>query len=225
MRAAFLVLLAACSSEPDTTAASGSATTGGGSAVVSSSAAPVASAAPRVTEEQTKQVLGFFDDVGDRTVAAIKKVSESKPKSRLAYAEAFALSTPAAFAAHIDVFEKRGLSPDVFEAAMADREIVEKATANLQKKIEPAMKEVTALDLPAVDVDDCTVFARRMVELAAEGPKSSGLVAALSPKFVECVPILPKHITECLPQPPKPVTLADYDECVAKAGKKPKAKP
>lgn len=174
----------------------------------------VASAADASTEERRRtRVLGFFDDVADRMVEAVRQVSASKPKSRVAYVEALALATPAAMPLHADLVEKWQTNMLEVGAAMLEPGFQEAMLKNLQPRLEAAMKEVAAPSLSEVDATDCTRLARRLVELAGEGRTMKGMLAVLAPAFLPCAPVLPPEVAAC--QPTGPMSLAAYDACVA----------
>jgi hypothetical protein len=208
-----LAFLVGCSSDAGAPA--------GQAASASAAAEPSASGAagrPVVTDKDRENVLAFFADVGDRTAAAVTKVAASKPKSKIAYAEALLLATPVAFPSHSDLFDKHGLTLDVFTEVMSDPAFEERALASVQKKLEPFMKDVAAQALPEVDAEDCTALARRIIELRQVGPSTAALGKTLAQQsFIRCGSVLPKHVSECLPKPNKPSTLQEYDACIAKA--------
>ena len=174
-----------------------------------------------VKEKDREAVVAFFTDVGERTAAAIKKVSDTKPKSKVAYAEALLLATPAAFPVHKDLFEKHGLDLDRFTVIMADASLEERALGVMRAKIEPLQKEMAAQNLPETDPDDCTALARRLIELREGGPESAPIGRALAPSFMACATVVPKHVNACLPTPAKPATVKEFDACVAAAAKAP----
>jgi hypothetical protein len=207
-----LLLLLGCSSEPGP-AAGGQAASASAAALGSASGA----ARPAVTDKDRENVLAFFGEVGDRTAEALKKVADERPKSKIAYAEPLLLTTPVAFPMHSDLFEKHGLTLDVFTDVTADPAFEERALATVQKKIEPYMTAMTQANLPEVDAEDCTKLARRIIELRQVGPSTASLGRTLAQQsFIRCPPVLPKHVSECLPKPTKPSTLQEYDACVAK---------
>ena len=206
---AWWVALAVGCSDPSPPAPVGSAT---------SASAPASSS---VTEKERDAVVAFFADVGERSAAAMKKVGDTKPKSKLAYAEALALVTPAAFPSHTDLFEKHGLDLDRFTVAMSDPAVEARALAALRSKIEPVQAALLTQDLPEVDPDDCTALARRLIELREAGPSKVALGGTLAPSFVPCATVVPRHVGACLPSPAKPATVAAFDACVAAGQKKP----
>jgi hypothetical protein len=197
-----------------------------GSAVASSSGSAPSSAkattAAPITEKEREAVAAFFADVGERGAAAMKKVAETKPKSKVAYAEALLLVTPVAFPAHKDLFAKHGLDLERFTVLMADPAVEEKALSALRAKVEPVQKELAMQDLPATDPEGCITLARRLVELQQAGPSQAPLGRALAPSLVSCVPVMPKHVGACLPtNPANPTTVEAFDACVAAGPKKP----
>ncbi|MCY1004401.1 hypothetical protein OV079_02220 [Nannocystis pusilla] len=162
-------------------------------------------------------MLGFFGDVADRMVAAVRQVSASEPKSRVAYSEALALATPAAMPLHTDLLEKWQTSMIEMAAAMLEPGFQEAMSASVQPKLEAAMKEVAAPGLPEADPTDCTRLARRIVEMAGEGPTVKKLRETLAHAFQRFAPVLPPEVAAC--QPTGPISLAVYDVCVADASK------
>lgn len=219
MRMSFLVgcgllFLLGCSAEAGSSA--------GQAAQSASAAVSGAGASSAVTDKDREAVIAFFEGVGDRTAAALKKVADSKPMSRIAYAEPLLLSTPAAFPAHSDLFDKHGLTLDRFTVVMADPKVEERALAALRAKIEPLQKELAAQSLPETDPEDCTALARRLIELRNAGPNKAPIANALAPSFVSCATVVPAHVSACLPTPAKPSTLQEFDACVAKGAPAPK---
>ncbi len=169
-----------------------------------------------MTENERENVVGFFEEVGDRTAAALKKVADAKPKSKIAYAEPFLMATPVAFPAHQDLFDKRGLTLDRFTEVMADPAVEKRALAVLQAKMEPFQKEIAAQNLPETDPDDCTALARRLIELRQAGPSKAPIGRTLAQSFMPCASVVPKHVSECMPSPAKPSSVEEFDACVAK---------
>jgi hypothetical protein len=207
-----LVVLFGCSSEAGPPAG-GQAASGSAAALGSASG----DARPTVTDKDRENVLAFFDEVGDRTAAAMKKVADTKPKSRIAYAEPMLLATPVAFPAHADLFEKHGLTLDKFGEVMADPAFEERALASVKKKVEPYTTEIARANLPEVDAEGCTTLARRLIELRQVGPSTAALGRTLAQQsFIRCPPVLPKNVSDCLPTPAKPSSLQEYDACIAK---------
>lgn len=204
-----LLGLVACDDPAAGPAGSGSAPA---SAAAPSSLAPASSA--KASEAQRERVRSFFEDVAARSVAAVEAATKAGAKSRAGYAEAAALSTPAAFYSHADLFEKYGLTLDKFDAVMQDDAFADEV---VKVSMQPLREKLSALgELPKTDEADCTRLARRMVELAAQGPKTSGLRAALGGPYSDCVGELPKHVTACIPDPTAKLDLDAYDACVAK---------
>lgn len=209
-RSLLLVILFGCSSEGS------SASPPASGAAASASAAGSAPQKVTVTDKDRENILAFFAEVGDRTAAAMQKVGDSKPKSRVTYVEPLTLATPGAFPLHADLFEKKGLDLEVFTEAMSDPAFEKEALAKVQQKVEPHLKEMAAANLPELHADDCVALARRLVELVEGGGKTAPLRGPLSQSMVKCVSLLPKHVSDCLPEPRKPSTLEAYDACVAK---------
>ena len=215
---AVITLCAACEEPP-----AGPAASGPSASVAPLPSAPAsAPAAAVVSAAQREKVQAFFKDVGARAVAAVDASTKAGAKSRAGYAEAMALSTPAAFFLHADLFDKHGLTLDLFDAAMQDAAFADEAVRLGMTPLQAKAATLEA-DLPKTDPADCERPTRRMVELAAEGPKTAGLRAALGPTFTECFSALPKHVTECIPNPTTKLDVASYDACVAK-GAPPKPK-
>ncbi len=206
---AWIVVLAVGCSSPGEPAPSASAATA--SVATASATLPTPSAAAATSDSDA--VVALFADMGDRTAAAIKRVSETKPRSKVAYAEALALATPAGFATHSDLIEKHGLDQRRFSAVMADQAARERALAAMQAKLEPLVKDLDAAKLPEVDPTDCTALARRLLELRAGGPSKAPLGQALAPIFADCATVVPKNVSDCLGA--KPATVEAFDRCVA----------
>lgn len=218
--AVLLLALASCDDAPAPVAPASAPAP----AAASSSAAPLASSASSVPQEEEivvtpelqAKVLALFADLADRSVAAAEEATKAGAKSRVAYAYALALATPAGFSAAEDLQKKHGVSSRMIAAAMRDETFLAKVKDVFGAKLEPIVKDLDDKNLEKTDKADCERFARKLVELAAAGRATNDLRAALAPVFGPCVPELPKHVVECLPQPTSPITVEAYDACLAK---------
>ncbi|NUP05101.1 MAG: hypothetical protein HOW73_03455 [Polyangiaceae bacterium] len=213
----FATMLAAC--EPNASSGSASASA---SAVAPSPATRSdeqgqgEGEAPVVSEATRKNVRAFFDDIGDRSAAAVREVGKRKPKSQVAFADAVGLAAPAAVAMHDDLREKRGVSVEDYTSVMAEAAFAEDVGTRVMKKVDAALTEVGYDKLPDADADECTAVARRLAELSGEDARTSGLRGAMTVSFRPCRKILPKHVAACLPDPGKPTDMNAYDACVKK---------
>ena len=133
----------------------------------------------------------LFDALGDRAAADLRAAAAQPHRSRLAIAEAIAMTTPAGFFHYAPALRDFHVAPaDLFAFADAHPDGWERLAARMLAREHDALTALqqSVAALPATDPDDCAELGVRVEALQRSTGPDHGLAAVLAPSLAPCAP-------------------------------------